>query len=227
MNEAPKVTQRADGYIQDQASQWVVDLVGAGQGDRVADLCAAPGGKATGLAAAGAWVVAGDVTRTRVGLVAANAARLGVDEGLVVVAADAVRPPYRPGAFERVLLDAPCSGLGVLRRRPDARWRIDGAAIERLARLQQRMASAAAELVRPGGVLVYSVCTLTAAETLGVDEHLAAVRPDLVALDPPPVPWRRHGRGALLLPQAAGTDGMFVLRLKRPGDPGRPDEQPA
>jgi 16S rRNA (cytosine967-C5)-methyltransferase len=133
-----------------------------------------------------------------------------------VVAADAAAPPFVPGSFDRVLVDAPCSGLGTLRRRPDARWRIDADAPERLAALQRRLVDASAELLRPGGHLVYSVCTLTDAETLAIDDHLAGARPDLQPVPPPGDPWRPHGRGARLLPQAADTDGMYLLHLQRP-----------
>ncbi|MCU1377292.1 MAG: putative rRNA methyltransferase [Acidimicrobiales bacterium] len=208
MDEPPEVTERPDGYVQDLASQWVAEAVGAQPGERVADVCAAPGGKATAM---DAFVVASDLSPVRAGLVGANAERLG--RPVRVVAADARRPPYRPGSFDRVLVDAPCSGLGVLRRRPDARWRVDGAAIDRLATLQKEIVEAAIPLLRPGGTLVYSVCTLTEAETLGLDRWLEVEHPELVALPPPEGPWRPHGRGALLLPQAAGTDGMAVLRL--------------
>jgi len=214
MNRSPQVHRRDDGYVQDLASQWVVDLVDASPGDRVADLCAAPGGKATGLATAGAWVAASDLRPARVGLVSSNVATTGAS-GVAVLAADALAPPFVEGAFDRVLVDAPCSGLGVLRRRADARWRIEPADVERLAELQRRIVSRAADLVRPGGMLVYSVCTLTAAETLGVDDHLAATRPDFEPLDAPDGPWMPWGRGALLLPQAADTDGMMILRLRR------------
>ena len=212
MDRPPVVHRRADGYVQDLASQWVAELVGAEPGELVADLCAAPGGKATAIAAT-ATVVAGDLNPTRVGLVAANAASVGTSDVLPLIA-DAAAPPLRPGSFDRVLLDAPCSGLGVLRRRPDARWRVDAAAPERLGALAVRLVDAAADLVRPGGMLAFSVCTLTAAESLAVDDHLARTRPELVALDPPPAPWRAWGRGALLLPQAADTDGMCLFRYR-------------
>lgn len=212
MNTAPGVTERDDGYVQDLASQWVAEAVEARPGERVADLCAAPGGKATLLAATGAQVVAADIRRARVGLISSNAR---AEHPLVVLAADAARPPFLPGSFDRVLVDAPCSGLGTLRRRPDARWRLDAAAPQRLAGVQRALVTAAADQVRPGGRLVYSVCTLTDAETLAVDEHLAATRPDLVAEAPLEAPWQPHGRGVRLLPQAAGTDGMYVLRLRR------------
>ena len=127
-----------------------------------------------------------------------------------------------------MLVDAPCSGLGVLRRRPDARWRVDAGAVERLAEVQRALVDAAVRLVRPGGQLVYSVCTLTTAEGPGIDAHLAHHHPELTALPPPDGPWRPTGRGARLLPQDADTDGMYLLRLRVPtGDPvvvaGTPD----
>ena len=212
MNEAPEVTERADGYVQDLASQWVAEAVEAQPDERVADLCAAPGGKATLLAATGARVVAGDLRPSRVRLLAGN---VRSEHPLQVVAADAAAPPFAPGSFDRVLVDAPCSGLGTLRRRPDLRWRIDADAPERLGRLQRAIVDAAAQIVRPGGWLVYSVCTLTDAETLAIDEHLAATRPDLEPVPPPEGPWQPHGRGARLLPHTAGTDGMYLLRLQR------------
>lgn len=214
MDESPSATARADGYVQDLASQWVAAAVDARAGHLVADLCAAPGGKATALAATGATVVAADLRPARAGLVAGNAARLGA-RSVAVLVADALHPPLRPGSFDRVLLDAPCSGLGVLRRRPDARWRLGAEAPDRLAALQRDLVVAAAGLVREGGELTYSVCTLTAAESLDVDGALAAARPDLEALDPPDGPWRPWGRGAILLPQAAGTDGMCLFRYRR------------
>lgn len=215
MNEPPVVTERQDRYIQDEASQWVAAYVGAQPGERVADLCAAPGGKATAMAGSGAAVTAVDVLDHRVGLVRANVRRLGLSN-VAVVQADARRPPFRASSFDRVLLDAPCSGLGVLRRRPDARWRVQADDVDRLASLQRELLAAAIPLVRPGGVLVYSVCTLTTAETLQVDDWLASSHPGLQPLAPPAPPWEPLGRGARLLPQTAGTDGMYVLGLRFP-----------
>lgn len=213
MNTAPEVTERPDGYVQDQASQWVAELVGASPGELVLDVCAAPGGKATAMAAGGATVVAGDRRVGRVGLVTQNAQRLGATS-LVALAADGLAPPFADATFDRVLVDAPCSGLGVLRRRADARWRVTGEDIEHLAELQRALLDRAVALVRSGGTLVYSVCTVTDAETVGVAESFAADHGDL---EPLPVtdPWRSHGSGGLVLPQDHGTDGMAVFLWRR------------
>nr|WP_249419905.1 transcription antitermination factor NusB [Rhabdothermincola salaria] len=218
MNRAAPVTARADGYVQDLASQWVADAVAAVPGERVLDVCAAPGGKATALAATGAHVVAADARPSRIGLVAANAARLGpAASTLSCLVADGTAPALRPASFDKVLLDAPCSGLGALRRRPDARWRIGRSDVEVLAALQRRLVDASLQLVRPGGELVYSVCTLTNAESEGIDDHLAEHHPGLEVLAPPGDPWVPLGRGARLLPHRADTDGMYLLRVRRPG----------
>jgi 16S rRNA (cytosine967-C5)-methyltransferase len=217
MNRPAKAVERADGYVQDEASQWVAALVEAETGDRVGDVCAAPGGKATAIAGGATppqLLVAGDVREARARVVAANAARIGLSN-LAVVVADGRRVPVRGAALDRVLVDGPCSGLGALRRRPDARWRIRPDDVARLARLQRQLLGEASSAVRAGGTLVYSVCTMTTDETMGIDDWLAARHPELVAVDPPDRPWAAHGRGALLLPQAAGTDGMYVLRLRR------------
>jgi 16S rRNA (cytosine967-C5)-methyltransferase len=215
MNEAASATERDDGYTQDLASQWVAELVGARPGERVADLCAAPGGKATLLAQRSpAIIAAGDVNPSRAALVAGNAHRLHRGEVGVFVG-DGRRPPLRTEAFEHVLLDAPCSGLGVLRRRPDARWRIRPSDVEELVALQRQLLEAAIGLLAPGGTLLYSVCTLTVDETEHLDRWLSVSHPALVAEAPPGEPWESVGRGARLLPQALGTDGMYVLKLRR------------
>ena len=216
MNRPAPAVVRDDGYYQDRASQLVADLTGEGlvPGGRVLDLCAAPGGKATALAAAGASVVAADLRPARLGLVAQNADRLG--HAVALVAGDGRTPPFRPGSFDRVLVDAPCSGLGVLRRRADARWRGGEADLADLALLQTNLLAGAAALVRPGGQLVYSVCTVTEAETAGVDRRFREAEP---RAEPEPVgrPWRPHGdhgSGGLLLPQDLDSEGMAVFRYR-------------
>lgn len=207
---------------QDEGSQAVVVAVDARPGERVLDIAAAPGGKTTGLAEAmggHGLVAAGDRYAGRTRLVRDAAVRLGLADVRTFVA-DGRALPFAPGSFDRVLLDAPCSGLGVLRRRAETRWRLSPDDPELLAELQRDLVVEAAAMVRPGGTLVYSVCTLTSPETLGVDDHVAAVLPDWAALEIPGVPWIPHGRGALLRPDAVGSDGMFLLRLLAPGAPG-------
>lgn len=239
MNRPAAVTVRSDGYVQDLSSQWVTEAVGPRPGELVLDLCAGPGGKATGLARSEAHVVAADVQIHRARLVGENARRLGIALGVVV--ADGCRPPFREGVFDRVLLDAPCSGLGALRRRADARWRIQESDVTELAALQEHLLRSAAPLVRPGGVLVYSVCTITASESIDhpVPDGMAVVGrlgdDMLPALEPI---WRDFGPGHRILPhhhqpernasasvegsgasvdgeRSAGSDGMTMLRYRR------------
>lgn len=209
MNKPATVNTRPDGYVQDPASQWVADAVEADAGDVIIDSCAAPGGKATAI---GARVLACDVQPHRVTLIRDNARRYGHPEVQAVVS-DGRALPVRPGGADRVLVDAPCSGLGVLGRRPDARWRIEAGDVARLARLQRELLNGAIAALRPGGMLVYSVCTLTATETTGIDEWLAHEYPRFVPVRVDS-PWTPLGRGGRVLPQDHGTDGMYVLRLR-------------
>lgn len=222
---------------QDQASQAVAAAVGARRGERILDMAAAPGGKATAMAEAmgdDGLVVASDLRPGRTGRIRDAARRLGLTAVQVLIAdgrhlplrahgpgssdgddSVAASPPVH-GSFDRVLLDAPCSGLGVLRRRPEARWRLDPADIDRLAALQRELLTAAVAHTRPGGLVAYCVCTLSREETLDIDEWAGTAFPSLTPAPVPGPPWRPHGRGALLLPSDAGTDGMFLLMLQRP-----------
>lgn len=196
---APATTHvRADGYVQDLASQAVVAAADGRPGQRILDLCAAPGGKATGLAATGAVVVATDLRPARTALVVDNARRAGYELG--VACADGTASPFADASFDTVLVDAPCSGLGVLRRRPDARWRVDAAAPERLAQVQRTLLTEARRLVRPEGTLLYSVCTLTQAEGDGVVDSGVVADADLID--------RR-----VLVPDAT-SDGMYLARWR-------------
>ena len=214
MNEPPPVSVRDDGYTQDRSSQWVAAAVGARAGELVLDVCAAPGGKATAMAARphhdGAHVVAAELSAARAGLVAANVRTLQVDVTSVV--ADGIAPPFAGAAFDRVLLDAPCSGLGALRRRSDARWRMTPRSIDELTALQGRLLAASAQLVKPGGALVYSVCTLTAAESI---DHPTPDGFEVDSSTPPVGTWRPFAQGWRVLPQDDDTDGMVLIRYRR------------
>lgn len=201
MNQPAPPRTREDGYVQDAASQAVVDLVDARPGERIVDLCAAPGGKATAMA--GATVIAFDHTQHRAALITANAERTGTSVHVAV--GDGRQVPLRDRCVDAVLVDASCSGLGSLRRRADARWRIDEGAVDRLAALQRELLVEAVRLVRPGGRLIYSVCTLTTEETSGIATWFADQYPD----------WGEP-RAQLLLPTEEGRDGMYLWVSDRP-----------
>jgi 16S rRNA (cytosine967-C5)-methyltransferase len=190
--------------VQDAASALVAPAVGAAPGDLVADLAAAPGGKAGHLAALGARVLAVEVQPGRARRVAETARRLGVADRLHTVVADGRRPPLRPGAADAALVDAPCTNLGSLRRRPEARWRHGPGDVPELVELQLGLLEAAAGAVRPGGTVLYSVCTWTRAETDEVVERLLEGRDDL-----------RLDSTRQLWPHRDGADGMFLARLAK------------
>lgn len=189
---------------------------------RVLDLCAAPGTKTAQLAAAlpHARLVAVDVDEARLGDLWSNLARLGVGPDRVeVVAADALELPASwDAAFDAVLLDAPCSGLGTLASRADLRWRRREADVARLAQLQRRLIRRAAACVRPGGALTYAVCTVPRAETLEVVGALLAdggwQLDDLGAVWPG-MAHPAAGGCLLVLPPDHGATAFFVARLRR------------
>jgi len=198
----------AEGRIwpQSRASQLVGLAVGSREGERTLDLCAAPGGKAAMLEGD---VVAVDVNEARARELEETVRRLGAANVQVVVA-DGRSLPAELDGFDRALVDAPCSGLGVLNRRPDLRWRA-----EPLPELQLALIRSAAERVRPGGTIVYSVCTINADESEAiVDASGLEVDPALAEEWPQ---FRHHRRPEFLqtLPHVHGTAGFFVARLRR------------
>jgi 16S rRNA (cytosine967-C5)-methyltransferase len=203
----PEWLETGYAWPQSRGSQLAGTAVGARRGERVLDLCAAPGGKATQMAAAGAEVVAVERHPGRARELEENARRLGVRR-LTVVCADALELPRRLREFDRALVDAPCSGLGVLNSRPDLRWRA-----EPLPELQLALLRAAVERVRPGGSITYAVCTIHRAENEEVVDRIGAEIDDLGA----EFPDFRHPRRAeflLTLPHVHGTAGFFVARLR-------------
>ncbi len=201
--------------VQDAASALVAPALGVGRGAVVVDLAAGPGGKSGQLAALGARVVAVELHPARARLVRETADRLGPAAAgrLLAVVGDGTRPPVHAGQADGALVDAPCTNLGSLRRRPEARWRHQPEEVEPLAALQLRLLEAAADAVRPGGAVVYSVCTWTRAETDAVADALLARRADLepapLAGPAGPAPRRQ------LWPHRDGTDGLFLARFAK------------
>ncbi|MGD8374591.1 MAG: 16S rRNA (cytosine(967)-C(5))-methyltransferase RsmB [Acidobacteriota bacterium] len=211
--------------VQDEASQLVTDLVAAAPGHRVLDVCAAPGGKATDVAlgAGRPLVVAADLHPGRLRRVREERDRLGVPRMLLAVQ-DATRPSLAPGTFDRVLVDAPCSGTGTLRRHPEIRWRLREEGIAALGALQTRILRAAVELVRPGGRIIFSVCSLEPEEgpepvrvLLDSDSRLCPVHPrDLAAGIPEPLIASTGPCPHLSTrPERDDVDGFFAAVLCR------------
>ena len=216
MNSSKSATLREDGYFQDAASQLVSDLLTQegnwGEGP-VIDICAAPGGKATAAVSAGFPVIAADSSLKRLKLARSNSIKLNIKLPLVV--SDGTDLPFRKGEASRVIVDAPCSGLGVLRRRADARWRIKEDDLAVLADLQLKLLCSALTMVKSGGLLIYSVCTLTNLETIEVDEKFRNLV-DVQETGDLPLPWRKHGRGGMILPQDLDSEGMSVFCYRAP-----------
>ncbi len=222
----PAVAEGRAG-VQDEGSQLVAQLVAdapvTGPDRLWVDLCAGPGGKSALLSAfaaeRGAGVVAVERQQHRSRLVLRTLA--GADGVLGVVTADGTSPPLSPGTVDRVLVDAPCTGLGALRRRPEARWRRKPDDLLTLVLLQRQLVGAALDLVRPGGVVVYATCTPVTAETGEVVSSVLQQRSDVNLEDAQPllagVP---NAAGPLpgtiqLWPHRHGTDAMFMALLRR------------
>jgi 16S rRNA (cytosine967-C5)-methyltransferase len=221
--------KRGDCTVQDESETMVGLLVAPHAGERVLDLCAAPGGKTTHLAELmgdTGEIVAVEKQAFRARSLQRGIERLGL-KSVTVEVADGTEANLvamgRSGPYDRALVDAPCSSLGVLARRADARWRKEASGFADLAEQQGRLLRAAAAAVRPGGVLVYSVCTLEPEETDEVIASFLAGNPD----------WSKEDAGRFLpaelvdasgamraLPHVHGTDGAFAARLVRAGGGG-------
>jgi 16S rRNA (cytosine967-C5)-methyltransferase len=213
-------------WVQDVAASLPAHLMGHVEGKRVLDLCAAPGGKTAQLALAGASVVAIDISKTRLKMLSANLARLGLAATTVAADATTWMPENR---FEAILLDAPCSSTGTIRRHPDIPYLKSPKDIEDLAGLQARLLDNAASLLKPGGTLVYSTCSLELEEGEAQIAALLARNPD-IKVDPI-LPDDVFGQEDWLqspgflrtfpyqldlgTPEWSGMDGFFAARLKR------------
>ena len=202
-------------HLQDPASTLVTRYASFPTGAQVADLCAAPGGKALELARSASVVFAGDASFARLQRVRDNVRRLDASNVIPFVG-DARFPAVR--GMDAVLIDVPCTGTGTFRRHPDARWRLRVSDLAVMAAVQRSIIRAAATAVRPGGLLVYSTCSLETEENDAQIESFLSDNPGW-RLEPPPegvVPAAVLDAGRLrVLPQRHGTDGAFAARLRR------------
>jgi 16S rRNA (cytosine967-C5)-methyltransferase len=216
--------QKGTARVQDEGSQLVaLALVRApvdGRDERWLDLCAGPGGKAAlvgGLLPDAATFVAAELHPHRAKLISSAARRTSV------VVADGTRPPWQNGSFDRVLLDAPCSGLGALRRRPEVRWRRQPGDVPGLVALQRGLLDSALDAVRPGGLVAYVTCSPHRQETRGVVAEVLGHRGDAQQVDARPlfdeVPELGAGPDVQLWPHRHGTDAMYFALLRR-NEPG-------
>lgn len=202
-------------FVQDPGSTLVTQYASVPQDAVVADLCAAPGGKALELSRTSKLVIASDRSLQRLGRLLDNRARLEADNLLVVVG-DARSPAVRE--MDAVLIDVPCTGTGTFRRHPDARWRLKVSDLSVMGGLQASILRAAASVVKPGGLLIYSTCSLEPEENdRQIEDFLS--RYQEWKLEPPPVgtvpPETLDGGFLRILPQVHGSDGAFAARLRR------------
>jgi len=219
-----------DGFfsLQDEASQLTCRVLNVEPGMRVLDVCAAPGGKGTfcaELMGDRGTVVSVEINHVRALSIVENARRLGI-RSIRVVGADAAVPPIRPdAAFDRVLVDPPCSGLGVIRRNPETKWRLSPDDLPALVAGQRRILEAVTPFVRPGGALVYSVCTINPDEGAGVVGEFLSTHREFVLDDAAPIvgdAWARciDGGAVFTTPDLFDEDdtvpdGFFIARMRR------------
>jgi len=202
-------------HLQDPASTLVTKYAAVPEGSRVADVCAAPGGKSVELTRRAGAVFSSDISLGRLRRIIENSQRLELDSVFPYVA-DARRPALR--SVDAVLIDAPCTGTGTFRRHPDARWRLKPSDLAVMAALQREILRAASTIVAPGGLLVYSTCSLEIEENDAQVERFLSDHAEW-RLEPPAegaVPAAVLDAGRLrVLPQRHGTDGSFAARLRR------------
>ncbi len=208
--------------IQDEGSQLIAKACAAKPGMTVVDLCAGAGGKTLALAAAmrnDGRLIACDTNRDRLARIAPRAARAGangIEQRLLNPGQELAALADLIGQADVVLVDAPCSGTGTWRRNPEARWRLTPDRVARLVATQAAILDVAAELVKPGGALVYAVCSLLDAEGADQVDRFMGECADWRAEEPFGPAGRSRGAGRTVDPARDGTDGFFVARLRRP-----------
>jgi 16S rRNA (cytosine967-C5)-methyltransferase len=206
--------------VQDEGSQLIALACEAKDGMRIVDLCAGAGGKALALAAAApkAEILACDTNRARLAKLPPRAERAGAEIAVRLLdgGSECEQMADWHGQADVVLVDAPCSGSGTWRRNPEGRWRLTPERLKRVAALQSQLLDIAAPLVKPGGTLVYAVCSILTAEGAGQVAAFLGRHSGWIVQDAPGSFGRKDGAGRLLTPGHDGTDGFFVARLQRP-----------
>lgn len=217
-----------DGYlsVQDESSMLVAEAVAPEAGMKVLDCCAAPGGKSAHMGELmkdQGLILANDLHEHKAKLIAEQAARLGL-ECITTASGDALKlaESLPPASYDRILLDAPCSGLGVIRRKPDLKWRKQPEDVAGIAVLQRELLQSVSRLLKPGGVLVYSTCTTEQAENSEVVAGFLERNPDFAPASFQSPVWERlkgtalaMGEGIQILPHHYGSDGFYIARLER------------
>ncbi len=213
-------------HVQDESSQLAVELLDPQKGEAILDLCAAPGGKSFTIAEKmenTGNLVCGDIYEHKIELIAEGAKRLGI-EIIAPIRQDATQWNEKyVNAFDRVLVDAPCSGLGLMGKKPDIRLKKNGDEIDDLVPMQRKILSNGASYVKPGGILIYSTCTLCRKENEKNVEWFLQNHPEFIPEDIseflPQALWQESAeRGHItLLPHKSKTDGFFIAKMKRKG----------
>jgi 16S rRNA (cytosine967-C5)-methyltransferase len=205
--------------VQDEGSQLIALACEAENGQRILDLCAGAGGKSLAIAAAapGAHILATDSNRLRLSKLAPRAERAGgkIEMRLLSPPNELDELADWRGEADLVIVDAPCSGSGTWRRNPEGRWRLTPERLDRLATLQERLLGISAQLVKPGGALVYAVCSLLSREGAAQIGRFLEARSSWISEEAPMAAGRSDGAGRLLTPGHDGMDGFFVARLRR------------
>ncbi len=199
--------------VQDASSQLAVLALKIERGQKLLDICAAPGGKSAFAAFLGAEVTACDLYEHKIRLIESGASRLKVKIAASVNDAQIFNPEFEE-KFDRVLADVPCSGLGILRRKPDIKWSKQAADSGELAAVQKSILNNAAKYLKPGGRLVYSTCTISKAENEGIVKWFLKNHPGFSAADPD-IGFPSENGSIQLRPDKHGTDGFFIAAFER------------
>jgi 16S rRNA (cytosine967-C5)-methyltransferase len=214
-----KLAREGKIYLQDEASQLVAQVLDAQAGERVLDVCAAPGSKTTHVATRTPeieLIVAGDVHEHRLRTLLEAGAQQEIKTLRAVVHDAEGSLPFAESFFDRVLVDAPCTGTGTLRRNPEIRWRITDRDIKELSARQKRILGSAARMVRRGGRLVYSTCSVEPEENeevvSGFLEENAEFKPLSLKM---PATLKGEGKGVRIWPHRQGADGFFIASFER------------